>query len=103
MSNNFLTANISGLEMMQPFEEPFGFHVNRVAAVLNGDNPIPLIVGSLTIQSIPGLNFNYAAIASGSGAAPTLPANTPTGATGGTGKWIKIQILGVTTYILGWQ
>jgi hypothetical protein len=50
MSNNFLTANISGLEMMQPADEAFGYNVNRIAAALNGLNPIPLIVGPMTVQ-----------------------------------------------------
>ena len=103
MSNNFLTANIAGLESMQPNDQAYGYQVNRIADALNGINPLPLIVGKVTLQNIPGLNFNYAVIATGSGAAPTLPANTPTGATGGTGKWIQVQIQGVTTYLLGWQ
>ena len=62
------------------------------------------ITGLLTTQnSAPGINFNYTATAAGSGAAPTLPANTPTGATGGTGKWVQVQLGGVTAYVLVWQ
>jgi hypothetical protein len=49
--SNFLTANIAGLESMQASDSAFGYHVNRVADVLNGHNPIPLIIGSLTIQN----------------------------------------------------
>jgi hypothetical protein len=51
LANNFLTANISGLESMQPNDQAYGYQVNRIAAVLNGVNPIPLIIGSLTIQN----------------------------------------------------
>jgi hypothetical protein len=36
---------------MQASDPAFGYHVNRVAAVLNGLNPIPLIIGKLTIQN----------------------------------------------------
>lgn len=76
----------------------------------NADNVLITDSGNVTIRGLltttstaPGINFNYAATAAGTGAAPTLPANTPTGATGGTGKWILTQLNGVATYILGWQ
>ena len=76
----------------------------------NADNLIIVDAGGATFRgtittasSAPGVNFNYAVTASGSGAAPTLPANTPTGATGGTLKWIQVQVNGTTTYLLGAQ
>ncbi len=56
MSNNFLTANIAGLESMQPNDQAYGYQVNRIAAVLNGVNPIPLITGPLTIQGKTSIN-----------------------------------------------
>jgi hypothetical protein len=52
MSNNFLTANISGVESMQPNDQAYGYHVNRIAAVLNGVNPIPLITGDITANRL---------------------------------------------------
>lgn len=53
---NFLTANVAGSEAMQPNDQAYGYNVNRIAAVLNGTNPLPLTVGPLTIVGASTIN-----------------------------------------------
>ena len=51
MGSPFLTANIAGIESLQPGDQAYGYDVNRIAAVLNGINPVPLILGPITTTS----------------------------------------------------
>lgn len=56
MPSNFLTANIAGLESMQEGEVVYGYQYNRIVAVLNGLNPLPLTTGTVTLSG-GGLNM----------------------------------------------
>lgn len=71
--------------------------VTGVAAVAHFVN------GPIRADTSPGVDFHYAATAAGTGGAPSLPAATPTGAAGGAGKWVLVNLGGVTAYILVWQ
>lgn len=72
-----------------------GTHTRAVDIVSTG--------GPIRTANSPGLDFNYAATAAGTGGAPTLPANTPTGAAGGAGKFVRVNLQGVAAYLLVWQ
>lgn len=56
MAGNFLTANLAGLESMQSDEPMFGYHYNRIIAVLSGLNPLPVSIGTITVL-VGGLNM----------------------------------------------
>lgn len=71
--------------------------IGRAAQTINITSP------TLALQTTGNLNFNFNATAAGTGGAPTLPANTPTGAAGGAGKWVQCQLLGVACWALVWQ
>ena len=77
--------------------------------VINADSSVSFggainAAGVINVDAAaPGLRFGYNPTAAGTGAAPTLPASTPTGATGGALKYISVSINGTQSWLLAAQ
>ncbi len=55
---------------MQPNDQAYGYQVNRIAAALNGINPIPLVMGPITVLGTTTLNsfvYTWPAVSATSG------------------------------------